>query len=126
MAARDKDVPTYSYVIAVVAGLCYTWGSFLTASVVTQLFDSWERGLGFLGVITFAAAHVVIGGLFGLLWPERTWRWGVWLCLVPVCLAALTEADASIFLWVVALTLAPACAGAYAAARVHLKYVEAE
>ena len=126
MAARDKDVPTYCYVIAVVAGVCYTWGSFQAANVVTQLFDRWERGLSFVGLITFAAAHVVIGGVFGLMWPERTWRWGVWLCLVPVCVVALTEPDASVFFWVVALTLAPACAGAYAAARVHLKYVEAE
>jgi MFS family permease len=126
VATRDKDVPTYSYVVAVVAGMCYTWGSFLTATVVTQLFDGRERGLSFLGAVTFAAAHVVIGGVFGLLWPEKTWRWGVWLCLVPVCLGSLFETYVSAFFWFLALTLAPACTGAYAAARVHLKYVEAE
>ena len=126
MAARDADVPRYAYPLAIVGGLCFSWFSFLVAAIVTQVFDSWERGLGFLGTVVFAASHVLVGGLFGMLWPERTWRWGVWLCLVPMCLAALTEADVTIFLWVVMLTLAPACAGAYAAARVHLKYVDVE
>lgn len=126
MATRHKDVPRYSYLIAVVAGVCYTWFSFLVAASVSQLFDRWAHGLTFLGAVTFAAAHVIIGGLFGLLWPEKTWRWGVWLCLVPVFTASVMESEAVVFFGVVALTLAPACAGAYVAARVHLKYVDVE
>ncbi|MDT5269354.1 MAG: hypothetical protein QOH49_1540 [Acidobacteriota bacterium] len=126
MAARVEDVPTYSYLIAVVGGACYTWCSFLTATVVTQLFDRWERGLSFVGAVTFAVAHLFVGGVFGLLWPKKTWRWGVWLCLMPVCRGSLFETDVPAFFWLLALTLAPACAGSYVAARVHLKYIEAE
>jgi len=125
VARRYKDAPTYAYVIAVVGGVCYTWASFLTAATVAHFFDWWERNSSFTGAAVFAAAHLFIGGVFGLLWPARTWRWGVWLCLVPVCLGALFEEDAGAFFWFVALTLAPACAGAYAAARLHLKYVGA-
>jgi MFS family permease len=126
VAARDVDVPRYTYPLAVVAGVCCTGAAFAFATLVTHVFDRWERGLGFIGAVVVASAHVLIGGLFGMLWPEKKWRWGVWLCLVPVCLVSASDPDVTAFFWVVVLTLAPACAGAYVAARVHLKYVEAE
>ena len=126
MAARDRDVPRYAYLLAVVGGLCYTAVAVAAASFVAQTFDRGDPGPSLLALLTFAGAHLLIGGVFGLVWPERTWRWGVWLCLVPVCFGSLFESDVWMFFLLLALTLAPACAGAYAAARVHLKYVEAE
>ena len=123
--AKGRKVPRFAYPLAVVGGVAFSWISFLLANSVASALGEWEYNHGYAGAVVFAAAHLVIGGLFGLLWPERTWRWGVWLCLVPVCLVSLTEKDVSVFFWVLALTLAPACAGAYAAARVHLRYVEA-
>ncbi|MFL6334087.1 MAG: hypothetical protein ACJ754_12310 [Pyrinomonadaceae bacterium] len=124
--AKDDDVPRFAYLLAVLGGVVYTWFAFFLANSVAMALGEWEYHYGYLGAVVFAAAHLVGGGLFGLLWPERTWRWGVWLCLVPVCVVSLAQREVTIFLWVVALTMAPACAGAYAAARVHLKYVEAE
>jgi hypothetical protein len=123
VAARDTDTPPYSYPVAVAAGLFCTWSSVLLGRHLSVLFEPWQRDLGFVGLTTVAAGHLVLGGVFGMMWPEKTWRWGVWLCLVPVGLVSLLEPDVSLFFRVVALTLAPACAGAYAAARVHLKYV---
>ena len=122
--AKGDDVPRFAYPLAVVGGVGFSWVSFLFASSVASALGVWEHKYGYVGAVVFAAAHLVIGAVFGMLWPERTWRWGVWLCLVPVCLVSLTEREASVFFWVLALTLAPACAGAYAAARVHLRYVE--
>jgi hypothetical protein len=124
LARRYRDVPRYAYPLAVVGGLCYTGVAFAAASYVAE-FDRGMAGPSLLGLLTFAAAHLCVGGLFGLLWPERTWRWGVWLCAVPVCLLPWFDSDVWAFFLYLALTLAPACAGAYAAARVHLKYVEA-
>jgi hypothetical protein len=67
----------------------------------------------------------IVGGAFGLLWPESKWRWGVWMGAAPICLVSFVAPDAGFFAGFVAATLAPSCACAYAAARLHLRYTEA-
>ena len=64
----------------------------------------------------FAVGHFVLGGAFGILWPWVAWRWGVWLCAAPACLISFCGRGVWFFLGWLALTMLPACAGAYTAA----------
>lgn len=132
MAARSEDVPRYAYPLAMAAGT-------IGLAFIAALADFLSRNLlGFFPVkfvdggggdltwdaAMFAVSHAVLGALFGLVWPEKTWRWGVWLCALTTCLASLLSRSVWYFLLWEAVTLLPACAAAYAAARLHLKYVK--
>ena len=123
MRVHGKSVPLFSYLLAAFGGFLFTCVALFFCLFLSRLLDDGARGIGPVGTTAFAIAHVLIGGVFGLVWPEKSWRWGVWLCVVPVCFISFFGREAYMFLWVVALTLAPACAGAYVAARAHLKYV---
>ena len=130
MAARDEDVPRYTYGLAVCAGLAalpfiYAAAHFCAGDLPSYLAERsadvyygrvWEAGA------IYFLLHAGLGALFGLLWPEKTWRWGVWLCALPALLATFLAPSASAFLTWEALTMFPACLGAYAAGRAHLKF----
>jgi hypothetical protein len=139
VAARDRDVPRYSYVLTVFVGLIalssvYTIIDFLSARLLGEFLGGASLGEYADGayrhaaaaVGLFALANAVLGAFFGLVWPEKTWRWGVWLCALPACLLSFLEPGAVFFLSWVAVTLLPTCAGAAAAGRLHLKYTEVE
>ena len=120
MSTRSPDVPRFSYLLAVVAGL-------FALPLVYLLADSAGGGEGGSRLLTracFAVLHAVPGAAFGLVWPDITWRWGVWLCAVPAVLVSFLARDAWFFPGWLMMTMLPACAGAYAAARLHLKYAE--
>ena len=133
MSARDEDVPRYAYALAVVAGFgglsfIFAASYFLAGDLLGYLVDGSPDGSdGDYGHVSEAAAifiiaHALLGAIFGFLWPEKTWRWGVWLCALPALFAALLAPSASAFLIWVAVTLAPACIGAYAAGKAHLQF----
>jgi hypothetical protein len=131
MAARDADAPRYAYVLAVCVGLFALPAAFaLVDRMAAGSLDDFITGAPVMsyraaGVAAglFALANAVLGAAFGLAWPEKSWRWGVWLCAVYVCLVSYVAYGLSDFLAWTALTLAPACLGAYAAGRLHLQYV---
>jgi len=122
MHAHGKDVPLFPYLLAVAVGFLPTCLALLFCISLSGQSGLGPGGVGFRGLTACAVAHALTGGGFGFAWPEKGWRWGVWLCLVPVCVISFLGWEASMLLWVVALTLAPACAGAYVAARVQLNY----
>jgi hypothetical protein len=122
MRVGGKDVPLFPHLLAVFGGFLFTCIALFFSLYLSGMFDDEARGIGPIGTTAFASAHVLIGAVFGFISPEKGWRWGVWLCAVPVCFTSIFGREAYIFLWVVALTLAPSCAGAYVASRVHLRY----
>ncbi|HEY0174718.1 MAG TPA: hypothetical protein VGB98_27120 [Pyrinomonadaceae bacterium] len=132
MAARTEDVPRYAYPLAVAAGtvgLAFVYGlaDFLSRNLLGRHLADFITGGGLAGTAaTLAVAHAAFGALFGMVWPEKTWRWGVWLCAPSACVASLLSSSLwNFLLWEVA-SLPPACAGAYAAARFHLMYTAVE
>ena len=134
MAARSEDVPRYAYPLAMAAGtvgLAFVFAlvDFLSRNLLGQYLDKFVDGGGYgltWTALMFAVSHAALGALFGLVWPEKTWRWGVWLCVLTTLLASLLSESVWYFLLCEAVTLAPACAAAYAAARLHLRYTEVE
>ncbi len=125
MNRQNQDVPRLSYALALIAGLSFTVLLFNLIGFLGALMD--EGPYEFSPVapaVAFALAYSLVGGGFGLVWPEPTWRWGVWLSAAPVCVISVLGPNAVSFAGFVALTLVPSSACAYLAARLHLKYVE--
>ncbi|HEX8721041.1 MAG TPA: hypothetical protein VF736_10455 [Pyrinomonadaceae bacterium] len=123
MALRNPEVPVISYVLAPLAGLFGL--PFMFMAAVFLRGSSAHYGDFGVGVsAAFGLGHLVLGGAFGFLWPEAGWRWGVWLCAAPACIISYLEPDAWFFVWWLAMTALPACAGAQMAAWLHLKYTE--
>ncbi len=121
MATRYKDIPRYSYLLAVAAGL------FALPFIYMSAGDAGGHGGTWLLTMTcFAVLHVVPGAAFGLVWPDITWRWGVWLCGVPAVLVSFFAPGAWFLAGWLAMTMLPACAGAYATAQLHLRYVRVD
>jgi hypothetical protein len=134
VAARSEDVPRYAYPLAVIAGtvglaFIFALADFLSRNLLGHRLEKFAEGGGY-GLMwtaaTFAAGHALLGALFGMVWPEKTWRWGVWLCVLTTLFASLLSGSVWYFLLWEAVTLAPACAASYAAARLHLSYAEVE
>jgi hypothetical protein len=125
MAMRNPEVPALSYPVAVVIGLFGSPFMYMAARFVAEVYDSGYRDFGPAVSASFGVIHLVLGAVFGLVWPEPRWRWGVWLCGLPACVVSYLQPDAWFFANWVAMTVLPACAGAQLAARLHLRYTEA-
>ena len=121
---RTADVPLYSYLIAVFAGLFGLPLIYIAARFVSEIAYAAADydGLQLVFAAGFAAVHVALGAVFGFLWPEVRWRWGVWLCAAPACLVSFYAPGVWFFVVWLALTMLPAGAGAHAAGRLHLRY----
>lgn len=134
MAGRSEDVPRYAYPLAIAAGsvglaFIYALADFISMSLLGHYLVKFAYGSVYSlrwTAAMFAVSHAVLGALFGLVWPEKTWRWGVWLCALTTLLVSLELRNVWYFLLWEAVTLAPACAAAYAAARFHLRYAKVE
>ena len=118
MAARYKDTPPYSYLLALALGLFALPLIYASANYASH---SWP-----LTMACFAVLNVVPGAAFGLVWPDIKWRWGVWLCGVPAVVASFFAPSAWFMAGWLAMTVLPACAGAYATAQLHLRYVKVD
>ena len=123
MVTRNGDVPWFSYGFAVVAGLIVLPFTFLLTSLLAELLDVGPEGFASVFPPALVVSYAILGSAFGFVWPESTWRWGVWLSAAPVCFVSFFGLSAPFYVGWVALTLLPACAGAYAAARLHFKYI---
>lgn len=117
MTALSKNPPGYAYGAAVFVGaVCLPFIILLAAFLTSPN----RGGSLWLFAALVATGHAVLGALFGLIWPERKWRWGVWLCAGPTLLFSFQAVSAWFFLGWVAVTLLPACLGAHATGRAHL------
>jgi hypothetical protein len=126
VAARDEDVPVFAYTLAVVAGLFFMGVSLMMSGFLADAFGLGPHNFFWAVPAATAVVYTATGAAFGLLWPEKTWRWGVWLCAVPACLVSFLAPGAKLFLLWSAATMLPACAGAYAAGRLHLRYTKVD
>jgi hypothetical protein len=118
VAARYKDTPRYSYLLALAAGL---FGLPIIYASAEYASHSWPMTMA-----CFAVLNAVPGAAFGLVWPDIRWRWGVWLCAVPaVAVSVFAPSAWSLAGWL-AMTVLPSCAGAYATAQLHLRYVRVD
>ena len=136
MTTRTADVPWLFYALALLVGFCglpllfgvlsQGYGverissDFLTDFVARLLNQREGSGAWLAGVFVFVVPQAFLGVLFGYILPESGWRWGVWLTAPPLCLLTFFVPAVSFFLPAVALTTLPACAGAYAGARLRL------
>ena len=118
MAAHDSDTNWFVHALAVVAGTF----AMLVPFLLTRLWGEPLSQFALDIMMCFSATYAVLGAVFGFLWPESKWRWGVWVSVVPVILFSFMGGGALRFLLFAGLTLFPACAGAYTAARFHLNY----
>ena len=134
MTRRSSDVPSLFYALAVAVGLFGLPFIFaLTAYVAGEdvlgeyLSDEWGGlyGVVVVAAIMFGGFHTLLGAVFGAVWPELAWRWGVWLTALPLCLGSFLTPSVWLFAAFAAVTLLPACAAAHLAARLHLRYVGA-
>jgi hypothetical protein len=122
MNTPGEDVPSYSYLLAVVVGPAAAVLPLALIQFIEGLSGAVHHDLRVEELVSLAVCYLFAGGAFGLLWPEKGWRWGVWLCALPACLVSFFAPSLRVFLFFAALTLVPACAGAYVVARAHLKY----
>ena len=118
MAAKYKDTPPYSYLLALAVGLF--------GLPIIYALTGYASYSPLVTMMCFAVLHAVPGAAFGLVWPDIKWRWGVWLCGVPAVIASFFAPSAWFMAGWLAMTVLPACAGAYATAQLHLKYVEVD
>jgi hypothetical protein len=122
MDAEGEDTPRFTYVAALAAGLFCVGLSYLLWAFLSPVFNTGAHDFGLVAPFALATCYGLAGGAFGLFWPEKTWRWGVWLSAAPVCLVSLLGASAFVFFTLSASALVPACLCSYASARIHLKY----
>lgn len=124
-------MPRLFYALAVLVGLCglplsYVVGSFSMGWLMPDKFLGMILGEGvgalLAGVVLFAVPHGLLGAAFGYAWPAVSWRWGVWMSALPLCVLTLFAPALNLFLPALAMTALPACAGAYSAARVNLRH----
>ena len=122
-------MPRLFYVLAVLVGLCglplsFAVGSTMMGRSMPDDFLGLILGEGpgalLAGVGIFAVPHGLLGAAFGYAWPAVSWRWGVWMSAVPLCLLTFFAPALNLFLPALALTALPAGAGACAGARLNL------
>ena len=121
MRAHGERPPSLYYLLAILAGMVAMPCAWALGNFLVTLFEVGRRAtwLFVIPASTFAV-FAVAGGIFGLAWPEKSWRWGVWVSIPPFLLVSFVSPYAVLLLAFVVVL--PACAGAYVAARVHTKY----
>lgn len=121
MRAPVERPPYFYYVLAVLAGVVAMPAAWILGNFLVTVFETGRRAswLFVLPASTFAV-FAVAGVIFGFAWPEKTWRWGVWVSLLPFIMISFISPVAVLLL--ACVVVLPACAGAYVAARIHLKH----
>ncbi len=118
-------MPPVLYVLAMTAGLVGLPFMFLLSDFVVGPHGA-GGGDSAAAAGWFAVGYAALGAVFGLLWPESSWRWGLWLTALPLLFAALLGPGAWVFAGWAAQTMLPACSAAYALSRLHLRYTAVE
>jgi hypothetical protein len=121
MRVSGERPPPLYYLLAILAGMVAMPSAWAIGNFLVILFEAGRRAswLFVIPASTFAV-FALAGGIFGLAWPEKTWRWGVWVSLLPFVIISFISPFAVLLL--ACVVVLPACAGAYVAARVHLRY----
>jgi hypothetical protein len=113
-----SHAPRFAYLFAVTVGLAGLFFGVGLSMVAGAPHAAYDDALAVI-LAGFAVGQFVVGVACGLVWPRASWRWGVWLYGVPACIISFYNRGAWFFLGWLALTMLPACAGAYAAAALH-------
>lgn len=121
MKSRSAAAPAYAYALAVVAGLLLAPYMYALAQLLGGVSRDGYATMWAFFWAAFAVAYATLGAAFGLLWPGRTWRWGVWLSAAPLCAASFFSPGAAFYAGLILASLLPSAACAYAAGRYGLK-----
>jgi hypothetical protein len=121
MRAPGAKQPFFYYLFAVLSGVVTMPAAWALGNFLVNVFGAGRRTtwLFVMPASTFAV-FAVAGVIFGFAWPEKSWRWGVWVSLLPFVIISYISPFAVLLL--ACVVVLPACAGAYVAARVHMKY----
>ncbi len=125
MRSQSHPVPPVLYVLAMTAGLVGLPFMFLLADFVVGPHGA-GGGDSAASAGWFAVGYAALGAVFGLLWPESSWRWGLWLTALPLFLVFLFDPGVWVWLGWAAQVALPACSAAYALSRLHLRYAAVE
>jgi hypothetical protein len=67
---------------------------------------------------------LIVGIVFGFVWPKKSWHWGLWICsplIIPVCLSVAFAGNLTAFLKndlpIILVGLISACCGGFIGAR---------
>jgi hypothetical protein len=121
MAARAANTTRFVHVLAVAAGVIVAPLALLFAKFVVDILGAGAQGAGLIIPPAVFLSYACVGALFGLVWPENSWRWGVWVGLLPFVWASFISPLVTLAL--AGMVLLPACAGASAASRWRLRRV---
>lgn len=112
-------VSKYPYVLAVLVGASLLFFAVVFAVYVADAFAA-GRGERLIVIATFLfAVYAVTGAFFGFMWPGRSWRWGVWVSVLPFVWSCFFRPYS--MLSMLCTVVLPACAGSLAASRLRLR-----
>jgi len=82
-------------------------------AIFSDVFSALERLMTFLLIVV---TYGILGAIFGFVWPQHSWRWGLWLSIAAILIAVLysfreTGQLALHFLYI-ATTVSSACLAA--------------
>jgi hypothetical protein len=115
MASESAKTTRFVNVIAVGAGVVVMFLSLLFAKLVMNILGAGPYGAWLVLTPVVFVAYLGAGAAFGLVWPAKSWRWGVWVSLLPFVWASFTTPFVALSL--AGMAVLPACAGALAASR---------
>jgi hypothetical protein len=111
-AAKTKRVVN---LVAVGAGVFVMFIALLFAKFFIVILGAGPREVWLVIPAVLCVAYLGAGAFFGLMWPAKSWRWGVWVSLLPFVWASFMTPFMALAL--AGMVVLPACAGALAASR---------
>jgi hypothetical protein len=115
MASGAAKTTRLVNVIAVGVGVFVMFLALLFARFFMEILGVGPREAWLVSTAVVFVAYAGAGAFFGLMWPAKSWRWGVWVSLLPFVWASFTSPF--VVLALAGMVVLPACAGALAAAR---------
>jgi hypothetical protein len=115
MASGAAKTTRFVNLLAVCAGVFVIFIALLFAKVFMGILGTGPREAWLVILPIVFVAYLGAGAFFGLMWPAKSWRWGVWVSLLPFVWASFTSPF--VVLALAGMVVLPACAGALAAAR---------
>jgi len=119
MAAQAAQTTRFVHVLAVTAGATAVPVALISARLVVEGLGAGASDAILIIPTVVFLTYACAGALFGLAWPWNSWRWGVWVGVLPFVWASFVSPVATLAL--AGVVLLPACAGALAASRWRLR-----
>jgi uncharacterized membrane protein len=123
MAAQDAKATTIVYLLAIAFGLMVAVPALTFAKFLSGILNTHPHNWWFIFAPVMFLTYAGVGAFFGLSWPSKSWRWGVWASLLPFIWASFVDPAAVLLL--AGIVVLPACAGALAASRYQLRRIAA-